>query len=101
MMLPILISVSFAPGSYFFCAIAAVAASKAATAIVAPTTRVAGFLMVLSLAPRLRTIVAAPGQPIKWADIFCLMERKSALVHPRTDVLSLPGLKLANPRRGS
>src|SRR4051794_36312528 len=101
MMLPILISVSLAPGSYFFCAIAAVAASNAATAIVAPTTRVAGFRMVLSLAPRFADNCRSPGTVDQVPDIFCLMEQKSALVHPRTDVLSLPGLKLANPRRGS
>src|SRR3954463_9454868 len=49
MMLPILISVSLAPGSYFFCALAADPASRNAVAIVRPTISAARLRIVLSL----------------------------------------------------
>src|SRR5436305_14795918 len=56
MILPILISLSLAPGSYFFCALAADAASRTAVATVRPTKSVARFGIVLSLLGILRRL---------------------------------------------
>src|SRR5947199_10566322 len=69
MMLPIRISVSLAPGSYFFCAFAADAATQNAVATVRPTRRVGRFGIVLSL-ECFASIVAVRGPPSKRPDIL-------------------------------
>jgi hypothetical protein len=72
MMLPILISVSLAPGSYFFCASAADAEKRIAVAtMLSPTKRVARSGIALSRGSLLiATIVAAQRDPRKRPNIL-------------------------------